>query len=127
MKYVIDDSEILKKAKALVANTSVGYPAETSAAYVALKDLVQGEPTDEEVSKALEAYYAEKEINLPASQKWYHIANVNAENKKLYLGVVDNKLSLVEDEAKAMAFEATNNNGIVSLKNADGKMLTISG
>lgn len=127
LKYVIDDSEILKKAKSLVANKNVGYPAETSAAYVALKELVQGEPTDEEVSKALKAYYAEKKIILPASQKWYHIANVNAENRKLYLGVVDNKLSLVEDEAKAMAFEATNNNGIVCLKNADDKMLTISG
>lgn len=128
LEFIVDDSETIRNAKALLKNEGVGYPTMTSAAYVALKDLLDGEATDEQATEAMNAYYNETAVTLPATGKWYHIASVNAEGKKLYLSCDDeHELTLTDDADKATAFEATNTENVIKLQNGYDDFLNVNG
>ena len=106
----------------------MGYPKVTSAAYVALNEVVGNETsTDAEFKAAIEAYYNEKDILLPENKKWYKIASVNKKNERKYLAVSDNQIQLVDNIDEASAFEALDHSGVFTLGDADDNMLNVNG
>lgn len=88
VEYVVVGSAAYLKAQELLQNKSVGYPKVTSAAYVALDNVVKNEAsTDVEFKAAIDAYYNETDVLLPENRKWYKIVSVNKDGKSLYLAV----------------------------------------
>ena len=87
--YTVDDSETTRLAKQLLKNNGVGYPSHDSKAYKALAGLVNGEtaPTDEQLQAAIDAYYAEMNVVMPQSAKWYKLSSVNNAGNKLYINI----------------------------------------
>ncbi len=120
------DSETMTAAKKLLEVFGVGYPAEASAARVALKALVESEeiPADEVLQKAIDAFYNETNITLPESGKYYAISNVNTKGDAIYLAYSNGVVSLTKDKVKAARFEAElKDNGSVVFQTLDGKYL----
>lgn len=128
VEYVVVGSAAYLKALKLLQNNSVGYPKVTSAAYVALNEVVGNEAsTDAEFKAAIDAYYNETDVLLPENKKWYKIASVNKKNERKYLAVSDNQVLLVDNIDEASAFEALDNIGVFTLGDADGNMLNVNG
>ena len=106
----------------------MGYPKVTSAAYVALNEVVGNEAsTDAEFKAAIDAYYNETDVLLPENKKWYKIASVNKKNERKYLAVSNNQVQLVDNIDEASAFEALDNSGVFTLGDADDNMLNVNG
>ena len=106
----------------------MGYPKVTSAAYVALDNVVKNEAsTDAEFKAAIDAYYNETDVLLPENRKWYKIVSVNKDGKSLYLAVKEKQVLLVDNIDEASAFEALDNNGVFTLGDADDNMLNVNG
>ena len=102
------DSDTMLLAKRLVSLTGVGYPDTLSASYLALKALVQAEevPSDSLLAEAVKDYYAETQVAMPDSAKWYMMASVNAKGEKLYLSYTeDQAVTLSADSAQAARFK----------------------
>lgn len=130
LKYIIDEPQVIKKARRFLEIDSIGYPSHTSASYVALAALFAGEedPSEADVASAVEAYYAENEVILPENTKWYMISNVNADGDTLYISTSQaGDVSVVKDAAKATPFEAIVDENTIVLRNANGYMLTVNG
>lgn len=128
VEYVVVGSAAYLKALKLLQNNSVGYPKVTSAAYVALNEVVGNEAsTDAEFKAAIDAYYNETDVLLPENKKWYKIASVNKKNERKYLAVSDNQVLLVDNIDEASAFEALDNIGVFTLGDADDNMLNVNG
>ena len=138
---VPEDSETMVLAKHLVSLTGVGYPDTLSVSYLALKALVEADevPTDSVLSLAVEDYYAESQVTMPDSAKWYVIASVNAKRDTLYLSYTeDQAVILSADSAQAARFKVNAIEGNVAsfrtihdkylhvLTNADNEWTTSS-
>lgn len=105
---VPEDSDTMLLAKHLVTLTGVGYPDTLSASYLALKALVEAEevPSDSLLAEAVKDYYAEPQVAMPESAKWYVIASVNDKGEKLYLSYTeDQAVTLSADSAQAACFK----------------------
>lgn len=129
INYVIDEPQYVQDARKLLENEGVGYPTKESDAYKALETLVNAEttPTEAEVSAAVAAYYAEKNVVLPNKEKWYQIAAVNAEGKEIYLTCTEGTASFTEDVQNATAFEVVDSAETFVLRNAEKQYLTVAG
>lgn len=128
VEYVVVGSAAYLKAQELLQNKSVGYPKVTSAAYVALDNVVKNEAsTDVEFKAAIDAYYNETDVLLPENRKWYKIVSVNKDGKSLFLAVKEKQVLLVDNIDEASAFEALDNNGVFTLGDADDNMLNVNG
>ena len=126
VEYVVVGSAAYLKALKLLQNNSVGYPKVTSAAYVALNEVVGNEAsTDAEFKAAIDAYYNETDVLLPENKKWYKIASVNKKNERKYLAVSNKQVLLVDNIDEA--FEALDNSGVFTLGDADDNMLNVNG
>lgn len=127
-EFIVGGSQAYQKAKTLLENKSVGYPKESSAAYVTLKNvMMEDNPSDEEIKQGIESYLNETDVILPSNKKWYKIASINKDGKKLYLAVKEQNVSLVKDMSDGSAFEATTDNDTFILSDADGFMLNMNG
>ncbi|MBR2018614.1 MAG: hypothetical protein IKA00_15230 [Prevotella sp.] len=123
----LEDTEVMKSAKALLLKSGLGYPKETSAKRLALKALTEAEeiPTDDQLTAAIGEFYNETDVVLPDSGIWYTIASVNANGDKLYLYYNDGTVTLTDDAKKATAFMADSLKASTSFKTIDGKYLHV--
>lgn len=125
-KPVPVDSETMKKAKALLKNSGVGYPAANSESRTNLTALTTAEeiPTDETLQKAIDAFYSETNVEMPTVGNWYYISNVGATGSLLYVTAKNNELGLTADKSKATAFEVVEP---MLFKTSNGKYLFTAG
>lgn len=125
-KPVPVDSETMKKAKALLKNSGVGYPAANSESRTNLTVLTTAEeiPTDETLQKAINAFYSETNVEMPTVGNWYYISNVGATGSLLYVTAKNNELGLTADKSKATAFEVVEP---MLFKTVNGKYLFTGG
>ena len=125
-KPVPVDSETMKKAKALLKNSGVGYPAANSESRTNLTVLTTAEeiPTDETLQKAINAFYSEINVEMPTVGNWYYISNVGATGSLLYVTAKNNELGLTADKSKATAFEVVEP---MLFKTSNGKYLFTAG
>ena len=87
---------MLKKAGDLLAQKGVGYPSTNSSARVALQQLFDNkEASDEEFNYAIAEYIAEKDIELPATGKFYRLSI----STKLYNGNTYSRFVTTKDNA----------------------------
>ena len=103
----ISDSETMKKAKALLTQKGIGYPAADSESRVALEKLTTATdvPSDEELAKAIDNFYKETNVELPAVGKWYYISNLNPAGESLYLKIdAEGTVGVTEKKDDATAF-----------------------
>ena len=104
----IPESETMKKAKALLAQKGIGYPAVDSESRIALEGLTTAAeiPSDEDLAKAIDNFYKETKVELPAAGKWYYISNLSPAGKSLYLMIgVNGTVGVTENKEDATAFE----------------------
>ena len=101
------DSETMKLAKQKLSENGVGYPSTNSSSRVALAELVSTQPTpsDDDLQKALDAYYAETDVEMPSIGNWYYISNVSGIGKTSYVIVNGNKIGMTTKKSEATAFE----------------------
>lgn len=125
-KPVPVDSETMKKAKALLKKSGVGYPAANSESRVNLTALTTAEeiPTDETLQKAIDAFYSETNIEIPTVGNWYYISNVGATGSPLYVTAKNNEFGLTSDKSEATAFEVVEP---MLFKTINGKYLFTGG
>ena len=125
-KPVPVDSETMKKAKALLKQSGVGYPATNSESRTNLTALTTAEeiPTDETLQKAIDAFYSETNVEMPTVGNWYYISNVGATGSLLYVTAKNNELGLTADKSKATAFEVVEP---MLFKTSNGKYLFTAG
>lgn len=116
------DSEVMKLAKKELSKNGVGYPSANSSSRIALAELTSAQPapSDEELQKAINAFYNETNVEMPTVGKWYVISNVNAIGKTLYISAKNNVLGVTANEDEATAFEVVEP---MLLKTLDGKYL----
>lgn len=118
--YTIERQEIteVKNARRLLAMSGIGYPAENSKARSSLKTIVEMFDNPETVwtdsltnvmKDSIAAFYAEKEVELPANNQWYKIIGVNAGEddnlKKSYLLMSGDSVALTKDDGKANCYK----------------------
>ena len=120
-----DDSQAMKDAKALLQKVGVGYPSASSAARTALVALTKAATaTDDKLAQAMDAFYAETDVTLPTTDKYYRIESVSSTGNRLYLAYADGRVSLTANEAEASAFKATANaDNTTTFQTTDGKFL----
>lgn len=125
-KPVPVDSETMKKAKALLKKSGVGYPAANSESRANLTALTTAEeiPTDETLQKAIDAFYSETNVEIPTVGNWYYISNVGVTGSPLYITAKNNELGLTADKSKATAFEVVEP---MLFKTSNGKYLFTAG
>ena len=130
LKYEISNapikSETLIAAEELLKVEGLGYPKASSAARVALKNLVEAgtASSDEDLEAAMSAFYAETDVTLPETGKYYTVSSVNSKGAKLYLSETTTGITLDDNAKKAVSLEATlNENGTLTFKTSDGKCL----
>lgn len=132
-------TETMKTAMALVAKTGVGYPTAESDSRKALLTLTNSEdvPTDEILQSAINAFYAETNVELPSIGKWYYISNISTTGIASYITVKDNTLGLTTKKSEAtpfevvepMLFKTINNKYLFTASiedNAENKSLTLA-
>lgn len=133
LEYIIsndppEDTEVMKAAKALLLKSGLGYPKETSAKRIALKNLTEATeiPTDAVLTAAINEFYADTDIVLPTNDLWYNVASINSAGAKLYLYYNNGAVTLIDDAKKATGFKvATQSDGTVSLQTIDGMFLHV--
>lgn len=122
---VYPSDEVLQAAKDLLEVTGAGYPAADSPARVALQNLVtEGIGADAVFQAAMEAFYAETQIELP-SDGYYLLSAVPAEGDELYISYENGKIGLTNNENDAVhLFAKVNEDGTIVFKTPDNKYLT---
>ena len=117
--------DVMADAVLALSKTGVGYPRDNSAARLALLELVTtGEGTDEMFQAAIRAFWAETDIELPATGKYYRVIAVSKNGAKVYLKYDGNTISLTKKASEATAVKATANaDGTINFQTVDGKYL----
>lgn len=124
--YVPDtSSDKMKAARELLKNVGVGYPTKDSEGYKALSDAVTAKASDELLDVALAKYYAETNVVMPTSGKYYKVAGVNTKEGKFYLCYKNGAVTLSTDTTNVAHFLATTTGNTVTLATADGKYLHV--
>lgn len=123
----VPENPFLEKARNLLEFAGLGYPTANSAARDGLKTLVDEESKDEEKLKAaIDAFYAETDIELPSDGKYYIISGVNENGDAVYLTYGNGKVTLTADKTWATHFAVeTKVNNTFAFKTADGKYLQV--
>ena len=114
---------VLAEATELLKNVGLGYPTAESGARKALSDLVEkGRGTDDVFTKAMDDFYAETNVVMPAVDKYYHIVAITAANDTAYVNQEGSLTGLVTSEAEATPLKLTKSDedGYV-LTTADGQ------
>ena len=120
---------VLAEANALLAKTGVGYPKADAAERTALKDAVDAEELGDDALRTLmNNFMASTDIELPAADKYYTIANVQKDGSKYYLAYDGEAVSLSADAANAYSFKAATTDdattgNVRTFATADGKYL----
>ena len=120
---------VLAEAKALLAKTGVGYPKADAAERKALKDAVDAEELGDDAFRTLmNNFMASTDIELPAADKYYTIANVQKDGSKFYLAYDGEAVTLTADAANAYSFKAATTDdattgNVRTFATADGKYL----
>lgn len=119
-------TEKMKTALALAAKTGVGYPTADSKSRINLIALTTAEevPSDETLQPAIEAFYKETNVEMPAEGKWYYISNINTEKTPLFITAKNGVVGVTEKKSEATAFEMCNP---TAFKTKDGKYLYTAG
>lgn len=126
-------SELYKFAKSLIENEAykgLGYPTATSSGRQTLEALINentetNDSIDSLLTLAVAAFYQEREIELPESDKWYTIQGVNDGSKSVYLSYSNDKISLTTNAAEAVALRAERFGDEVVFATVDGKYLHV--
>ena len=114
---------VMAKARAALAKSGIGYPVANAQTRTALQSLVNGGTgTDDEFNKAIQAFYAETNIQMPASGKWYKISGVTPNGKQAYLQTAG---TLTGDATKAGAFKVGGVGSTLTFSTIDGQYLTV--
>ena len=114
--------EFMMAAQELLKQTGVGYPTADSDARKALSELVEsGRGTDDVFTKAMDDFYAETDVEMPAVDKYYHIVAITAAKDTAYVNQLGNLTGLVESEAEATPLKLTKGEDGYVLTTADGK------
>ena len=114
---------VLAEATELLKNVGLGYPTAESDARKALSELVEkGRGTDDVFTKAMDDFYAETNVVMPAVDKYYHIVAITAANDTAYVNQEGSLTGLVTSEAEATPLKLTKSDedGYV-LTTADGQ------
>ena len=114
---------VLAEATELLKNVGLGYPTAESDARKALSELVEkGRGTDDVFTKAMDDFYAETSVVMPAVDKYYHIVAITAANDTAYVNQEGSLTGLVTSEAEATPLKLTKSDedGYV-LTTADGQ------
>ena len=114
---------VLAEAIELLKNVGLGYPTAESDARKSLSDLVESEHgTDDVFTKAMDDFYAETNVVMPAVDKYYHIVAITAANDTAYVNQEGSLTGLVTSEAEATPLKLTKSDedGYV-LTTADGQ------
>ena len=114
---------VLAEATELLKNVGLGYPTAESGARKALSELVEkGRGTDDVFTKAMDDFYAETNVVMPAVDKYYHIVAITAANDTAYVNQEGSLTGLVTSEAEATPLKLTKSDedGYV-LTTADGQ------
>lgn len=120
---------VLAEAKALLAKTGVGYPKADAAERTALKEAVDAEELGDDALRTLmNNFMASTDIELPAADKYYTIANVQKNGTKFYLAYDGEAVTLTADAANAYSFKAATTDdattgNVRTFATADGKYL----
>lgn len=120
---------VLAEAKTLLAKTGVGYPKADAAERKALKDAVDAEDKGDDALRTLmNNFMASTDIELPAADKYYTIANVQKDGSKFYLAYDGEAVTLTADAANAYSFKAATTDdattgNVRTFATADGKYL----
>ena len=122
---VYPSDEVLQAAKDLLEITGAGYPAADSPARVALQNLVtEGIGADAVFEAAMEAFYAETQIELP-SDGYYLLSAVPSEGDEVYVSYENGKIGLTKNENDAAHLLAkVNEDGTIVFETPDHKFLT---
>ena len=117
-------AEVMAKAREVLSKKGVGYPANNASSRTTLESLVSGGVgTDAEFNAAIQAVYAETNVQLPTAGKFYSITAVTANNgPKAY---VQDAATLSADASKAGAFKAGVSGSAITFENKNGKFLTV--
>lgn len=114
---------VMAKARAALAKSGIGYPVANAQTRTVLQNLVNGGTgTDEEFNKAIQAYYAETNIQLPTQGKWYKIFAVSAENSIAYVQTTG---TLTSSKSEAGAFKVGTSGNTLTFSTIDGQYLTV--
>ena len=113
---------VFAEATELLKNTGLGYPTADSEAREVLSKLVEsGRGTDDVFTKAMDDFYAETDVEMPAVDKYYHIVAITATKDTAYVNQLGNLTGLVESEAEATPLKLTKGEDGYVLTTADGK------
>lgn len=114
---------VLAEATELLKNVGLGYPTADSDARKSLSDLVESEHgTDDVFTKAMDDFYAETNVVMPAVDKYYHIVAITAANDTAYVNQEGSLTGLVTSEAEATPLKLTKSDeGGYVLTTADGQ------
>lgn len=122
-----EDSETMKAAKKLLQQKGLGYPSETSRSRILLQSLTEANPivSDDKLKEAIGQFYAETDVVLPSTGKYYQIAGINASGSKAYLTYANGAVSLSASKDAATAFEADSLGAAMVFKTTDGHYLHV--
>ncbi len=115
---------VLAEATELLKYAGLGYPTADSEARKALSNLVEaGRGTDEVFQEAMDDFYAETNVVMPAVDKYYHVIAITAAKDTAYVNQQGSLTGLVESEAEATPLKLTKSDkeGAYVLTTADGQ------
>lgn len=125
---VYPSDEVLQAAKDLLAVTGAGYPAADSPARLALQTLIEeGVGADAVFEEAMEAFYAETDIEMP-SEGYYLLSAVGPNGgaeSEAFVSYRDGQVGLTREKNDAVHLLAyVNDEGSVIFETPDHKYLT---
>ena len=113
---------VLAEATELLKYVGLGYPTVDSEARKALSELVEkGRGTDEVFTKAMNDFYADTDVEMPAVDMYYHIVAITTTNDTAYVNQSGLLTGLVDSEAEATPLKLiAGKDGAYVLTTADG-------
>lgn len=125
----IPDSEVMMQAKALLDIQGLGYPTMSSDSRKLLDSLTTSKdvPNDSVLIAAMERYYSETDVVMPATSHWYTITGINSDRDKLFLtfNADTTSVGVSKDSVNVAVFEAVEDENGIAFKTRDGKFLHV--
>jgi len=112
------------KAQEVLKKTGLGYPKAGSATRTKLAAYVDSrEGSDADFEKAIAAFYADSDVDKPASNKYYKVYAQTLDGSKVYLNYNGKTIGLTKTAAEATGFKVTADGGSYRFATGDGKYL----